>query len=44
MARFVEVEDDSSQRIHQRPYGVFALHKGGMDIFWGRQALGGHGV
>ena len=40
----LEVEDDSRQRTHQGQYGCFALHVGGMDIFWGRQALRSHGI
>jgi hypothetical protein len=40
----LEVEDDSSQRTHQSPYGFFALQVGGMDIFEGRQALWCHAV
>jgi hypothetical protein len=32
----LEVEEDSRQRTHQGQYGFFALHLGGMDIFWGR--------
>jgi hypothetical protein len=40
----LEVEDDSSQRTHQGQYGFFALFVGGMDLFWGRQTLGCHGL
>jgi hypothetical protein len=40
----LEVEDESSQRTHQGQYGFFALHRGGMDLFWGRQALECHGI
>jgi hypothetical protein len=40
----LEGEDDSSQRTHQGQYGLFALLVGGMDIFWGRQTLGCHGL
>ena len=34
----------ASQHTHQGQDGFFALHVGGMDIFWGRQALGCHGI
>ena len=40
----LEVEDESRQRTPQGQYGFFALHVGGMDIFWGRQALGCQGI
>ena len=40
----LEIEDEGSQRTHQGQYGFFALHVGGMDICWGRQALGCHGI
>src|SRR5215475_844749 len=40
----LEVEDDSSQRTHPGQYGCFALLVGGMDLFWGRQTLGCHGL
>src|SRR5215510_5325114 len=40
----LEVEDKGGQRTHQGQYGFFALHIGGTDIFWGREALGGHGL
>jgi len=40
----LEIEDESSQRTYQGQYGFFALHIGSMDIFWGRQALGCHGL
>ena len=40
----LEIEDEGSQRPHQGQYGFFALHVGGMDICWGRQALGCHGI
>jgi len=40
----LEVEDEGSQLTHQGPYGFFALHVGGMDIFWGRQASRCHAV
>jgi hypothetical protein len=40
----LEVEDERRQRTPQGPYGFFALYVGGMDIFWGRQALGCHGL
>jgi putative transposase len=40
----LEVEDEDSQRIHQGKYGFFALHVGGMDICWVRQASWCHRV
>jgi len=40
----LEVEDESRQRTPQGQYGFFALFVGGMDLFWGRQTLGCHGL
>jgi hypothetical protein len=40
----LEVEDEGNQLTHEGPYGFFALQVGGMDVFWGRQALGCHAV
>jgi hypothetical protein len=40
----LEVDDEGSQLPHQGPYGFFALHVGGMDIFWGRQTSWCHAV
>jgi hypothetical protein len=33
----LEVEDEGRQLPHQGQHSFFALHVGGMDIFWGRQ-------
>jgi hypothetical protein len=38
----LEGEDEGSQYPHQGQHGFFTLHVGGMDIVWGRQALGCH--
>src|SRR5215831_1892131 len=38
----LEVEDEGSQPPYQSQHGFFTLHVGGMNIFWGRQALGCH--
>ena len=40
----LEVEEESRQRTPQGQYGFFALFVGGMDLFWGRQTLGCHGL
>jgi hypothetical protein len=38
----LEVEDEGSQPLSQGSHGFFTLQVGGMDIFWGRQALECH--
>jgi hypothetical protein len=40
----LEVADEGSHYPHQGQHGFFTLHGGGMDIVWGRQALGCHGI